>query len=203
MAAVSSLSAFRFQFPLSLKLLCITWVFMFAIELVGHILQSKGIRNHWLYNIFNPLFYILLALIYKRVIASSAVKRIIITFFIVFPLFIVINSLFIQGLGSLQTLTIVIGGSFVVLLSGVYFWQLYQSDSTEKISHDPFFWFSFGFVLYFGGTVPYLGMLNYLWKISQEFTRFYFVYFYNVFSIVLNVLVTIGFLCRRNYPKLP
>src|SRR5262245_1735965 len=115
LAAISSLSAFRFNFPLSLKLLCITWVFMFVIELAGHILQSKGIRNHWLYNIFNPLFYFLIALIYKRVIHSSAVKRIINAFFIVFPLFIIVNSLFIQGLGSLQTLTIVSGGSFVVL----------------------------------------------------------------------------------------
>jgi hypothetical protein len=175
---------------------------MLLTEIVGHFLQSRGIRNHWLYNLFNPCFYILLAIIYRRVIENPSAKKVIGFFYVVFPLFILANSFFIQGIDSLQTLTIVIGGSFIIVLSCTYFWQLYQSESTETISRDPFFWFSFGFILYFGGTLPYLGMLNYLWKLSEEFTRFYFVYFYNVFSIVLNLLVTIGFLCRRSYPKL-
>lgn len=202
-AAICSLRALRPGNPLSIKLLAFTWVIMFIVEFAGHILQAQGVRNHWLYNVFNPLFYLLIASIYKREIDNSTIDRIINIFFLIFPAFIIINSLFVQGMASLQTLTIVIGGSFVIFLSCVYFWQLYQSDSTETISKDPFFWFSFGFILYFGGTVPYLGMLNYLWKLSQEFTRFYFVYFYNGFSIALNVLIITGLLCRRrNYPKL-
>ncbi len=170
--------------------------------MAGHITGQMKIKNHNLYNVFTFFFYIALAFAFHHQLKSKVLHRFIKVFYICFTAFVIVNSVFIQGLTNYQTLSVVLGGSFIFFLAIAYFWQLYVSEETNKITHDPFFWFSFGLVDYLGGTIPFLGMLNYLWDNFKEFTKFYFIYVSNAFTILLNILVTIGFLCRRNYPKL-
>lgn len=174
---------------------------VFAVDIAGYITQLMDIRNHWLYNIRDPFLYLALTYIYQLQLRNKLIQKIIRVFYISFPIFVIINSHFIQGIVSLQTLTFVVGGSFITFLAGAYFWQLYVSEESEKITYDPFFWFSFGFLLYFGCTLPFLGMLNYLWELSQEFTIFYHTYISVAFSMLLNILIIVGFLCRTNYQK--
>lgn len=197
-AALISLRAFIYSFSAPLKVFSMVWIIVFTIEIAGHLMSGS---NHWLYNIFYPFLYLSLTYIYQQVLQSAFIQKLIQIFYISFVVFVVINSFLIQGITTLQTLTIAVGGSFITFLAGAYFRQLYKSEDSEKITKDPFFWFSFGFILYFGGTVPFLAMLNYLWQLSEEFTKFYFLYFSNAFSIFLNILISIGFLCRKNYLK--
>jgi hypothetical protein len=105
------------------------------------------------------------------------------------------------GISDLQTGVIVAGSVYMVFLAASYFRQLYHSEESEPITRDPWFWFSFGFLIHFGGTVPFLGMLNYLWRHYPEYTRFYYTYFSNTFTVLLNLLIIAGFLCRINYQK--
>ena len=98
-------------------------------------------------------------------------------------------------------MVIVGGGIFMIFLVAAYFRQLYLSEETESITRDPWFWFSFGFLIHFGGTVPFLGMLNFLWQHYKVFTSFYYIYFSNSFTLMLNLLIITGFLCRRNYQR--
>lgn len=175
---------------------------MFLVELAGHITGRMKINNHILYNAFNFFFYMALAFTFYYQLKNKILQRLIKIFYVCFTVFVIINSVFIQGIKTFQTLSAVIGGGFIFFMAITYFWQLYISEESERITHDPFFWFSFGLVAYLGGTIPFLGMLNYLWDNFKEFTKFYFIYVSNAFTILLNILVTIGFLCRRNYPKL-
>lgn len=200
-AAVISLRAFTHHFPIHFKILSVLWCLHFAVDLAGHITSMMHIYNHWLYNILNMFLYPTLMYVYQRQLQNACIRKLISVFYFGFIAFVIVNSLFIQGIASLQTLTIVVGGSLIIFLAGTYFWELYMSEATEKISKDPFFWFSFGFILYFGGTLPFLGMLNYLWERNEEFTTFYYKYISNAFAILLNVLIVIGFLCRKNYQR--
>ena len=75
------------------------------------------------------------------------------------------------------------------------------SPDNDKVTRDPFFWVSFALVVYFGCTVPFYGMFNYLETYHYEFTVFYHTYISNTFSIVLNVLIMTAFLCRKRFPK--
>jgi hypothetical protein len=184
------------------KLFAIVWTVTFLVELAGHITRQMAITNQSLYNGFNFFLYIGLAFSFKHQLKNPAISRLIEIYSICFVVFGIINTAFIQGWKNLQTLSIVLGGGFIFFLACAYFWQLYKSEETEKITHDPYFWFSFGLMAYLGGTIPFLGMLNYLWDNFKEFTQFYFLYVSNGFIIFLNILVTIGFLCRRNYPRL-
>jgi len=202
LAAAVSLLSFRYGYPAALKKLSVLWVINFGVDLAGHITRHYNIRNHWLYNMYFWIMYMTLAHLYDTQIQNKYVHRSIRWFIILFPLLVIAESI-AYGIKDLQSMVIVAGGVFMIFLAAAYFRQLYLSEDTAQITRDPWFWFSFGFLIHFGGTVPFLGMLNYLWENYKTFTRIYYLYFSNSFTILLNILLIVGYLCRRNYQKSP
>ena len=200
LAAATSLISFRYNYPPALRKLSVFWVFNFSMDLAGHITKNLGIKNHWIYNIYFWIMYLLLAYLYHEQIRSKFVQTCIRVFYVLFPLLVIIESI-ISGVTRLQTVMLVTGSLFMIFLAAFYFRQLYLSEENEMVNSDPWFWFSFGFILYFGCTVPFLGMFNYLWANYKEFTNFYYVFFCNSFAILLNILIIIGFLCRKSFQK--
>lgn len=199
--AIVSLVAFTRNYPLPYKQLCVLWLVNFSVDLTGHLIRWQGGVNHWLYNIYFWILFLALAYLYRGQIRNSIVHKTIRWFHILFPALIVTETL-LYGLDNLQPMMIVTGSVFMIFLGAAYFRQLYLSEETESITRDPWFWYSFGFFIHFGGTMPFLGMLNYLWALNPSFTNFYYLYFSNSFTILLNILIIAGFLCRKNNQKL-
>jgi hypothetical protein len=202
LAALLSIRVFPGESPRPLRMFAQLCIITFLVELTGHLIKGEQNANHWLYNIFHIFYYVYLASIFYQQLKSERIKLLISVFYIVFILFAIYNTLFLQDLFSLQTYPLVIGGAFSIFLSGAYFWELFISTDHESITRDPFFWFTFGLILYFGGTLPFLGMFNYMSDNFYDFTVFYYRYFSNAFSILLNILIMIGFLCRKSYQRL-
>lgn len=134
-------------------------------------------------------------------IDHSFIRKCVRAFAILFSIVIIFDTLFIEGFHQLQSLVIVIGGTAIIILAAAYLRQLYLSDSNERITRDPWFWFSIAFIVYFGASVPYLGMLNYLWKNYMDFAAVYYYYIYITFTLLMHSLIIIGFLCRTNFQK--
>jgi hypothetical protein len=198
-AAVSTRALFT-DAPPALKMFSRLCIITFCVELIGHLTKDET-ENYWLYNFFHFFYYTYLAHIFYNQLSSDRIKIFIPIFFVAFFAFALYNTLFGQGLYALQTYTMVIGGSFIFLLAGIYFWELIVSDG-ESITGDPFFWLSLGLIIYFGGTIPFLGMFNYLLENFYEFTVFYHRNISNAFSILLNILIVVAFLCKKGSPKL-
>ncbi len=200
-SAIISLRSFRNNFPADLKLLSLLWVVLFIIDVGGSILKIRNIHNLWVYNIFGWLFYLPLAALYYKKIDHSFIRKCIKVFAILFMMMIVADTLFIEGFWQLQSLVIVIGGTAIIILAATYLRQLYLSESNENITRDPWFWFSIAFIVYFGASVPYLGMLNYMWEHYTDFAAIYYFYIYITFTMVMHCLIITGFLCRTNFQK--
>ena len=199
-AAGVSLVSFVYHYPAPLKKLSLLWVLNFCVDIAGLITKNMGIKNHWLYNIYFWIMYLVLAYLYGTQIQSRKVQQSIRWFYGLFPALVIIQTIK-SGIQDLQPMVIVGGGIFMIFLVAAYFRQLYISEETESITRDPWFWFSFGFLIHFGGTVPFLGMLNFLWEHYKAFTSFYYIYVSNSFTVLLNLLIITGFLCRRNYQR--
>jgi len=199
-AAVVSLVSFVYYYPAPLKKLSLLWVLNFCVDIAGLVTLNMGLKNHWLYNIYFWIMYLVLAYLYGTQIQNKKVRQSIRWFYVLFPALVIVQTIK-SGIDDLQPMVIVGGGIFMIFLVAAYFRQLYLSEETEPITRDPWFWFSFGFLIHFGGTVPFLGMLNFLWQHYKTFTSFYYVYFSNSFTLMLNLLIITGFLCRRNYQR--
>ena len=194
----------------SLKLFSLACLLTVAAEGLGYYFRSKGqgaeepgsfATNHWVYNVYHYLYFMVVGRAYFNQLTGDLMRALIQLFRIGFTAFFLINSFLIQGIGTYQTLTVVVGGSFVMILSLAYFWELLVSLENEKLSRDPFFWISFGLILFYGGTIPFLGMLNFLSRRFYDFTVLYQLYIFNGFTIFLNTLIIIGFLCRKSFQK--
>jgi hypothetical protein len=200
-AALVSLFSFRHTHLSGLKRLSLLWILLFLIDVVGNYMREMNLTNHWLYNIYDWIYYMGLAFLYYHQLQSPLVKTIIKIFLIVFPVFIVIDTVFIESIYKLQGLVIVLGGNFVIFTAAAYLQQLYRSNDKERITRDPWFWFSVAFIIYFAATVPYLGMFNYILELYPDFAGMYYYYIYISFTLVLHLLMIKGFLCRLNYQK--
>jgi magnesium-transporting ATPase (P-type) len=196
-------AAFSFQkpWPSSFKWLAFSVVFMALIDTSGTILAAYNIKTHFLYNILYTVNFVLIANFYYSQLSYPIVKRIARAFIYIFPLFVLANGLFIQGFSTLHTYSYVVGGSFIVAMAVAYLWELYISEDTQNIFQNPAFWFSISWLLFFAVSVPYLGMLNYLWSKVQVFTTYYYYIVYIGASILYNLGLIIGFLCKKATTK--
>lgn len=181
-----------------LKMLAQLWIIVFTAEVMGRVvIYFEYDNNYPIYNLLQFILFFFLAIIYFEVLQNENVRNSIRIFFGVLLVFVLINSLFIQGIFNFQTLTRILGCIFILYLAGAYLWQLYISQDNDKITADPFFWLSFGLIFYYGGTTPFIGMLNYMNENFPDFTMFYRDYISNAFSIFLNILVTVAFYVGR------
>jgi len=195
LSGLAALWALRKPLPFAYRLFA--WmVVVLSLQLTAaYILAFNNIPNHALFNFFDPLEFFLVPLFFRFQLTSAWLKRVITGYLFIFPIFVLVNLLWIQDLQHLATNSYVAGAAFTLLLCVAYLWQLYNSEDTESIYIDPVFWISLGYVFYTAVSIPYLGMLNDLWNKHPQFTRqYYFIMYYGAI-IVNRIFLTIALLC--------
>jgi len=156
-----------------------------------------GIKNHFFFNIIYAVELIFLPIFFKNWLHLHVVKKIIPGFLFIFSVFVIVNTLWIQGFFTLQTYSFVFGGSFVLILSVAYLWELFTDEESQNIFRNPVFWFSLAYLIYFAVSVPYLGMLNYLLANYPSFATLYYELIFEGTICLYNILLTIGLLCMK------
>jgi hypothetical protein len=200
-ASIVALIVFRRWMPLHYKLLLV-FVFLYAfVDTAGAIIGRYFNNNHFLFNLVWGVQYMVIAYFYYHTLQSRTIRKIILVFFALFPIFFLINACWIQGFYKLQTYSIALGGSFMLLFVVAYIWQVYTSTETQSIFRDPVFWFSLAWLFYYGLTAPYLGMLNYLLNSYPKFAYGYYVWVIDFSDCLRNSLLIIGFLCKKTVSK--
>jgi hypothetical protein len=196
LCAVIAAFAYRRVLPAVFRQFIVFIILMAAAETIGNFLAFRNIHNHYYFNVFFALEFMMVPYFFYFQLTNQFLKKFILAYFVIFPLFFIVNFTWWQSFDSLLTYTFVLGGSFILVLSVTYIWQLYSSDETQNVFRDPVFWFSLGYLFYYTIAVPYLGQLNYLWKDDPSFTKKYYLIF-NIVIILHNILLSTGFLCAR------
>jgi hypothetical protein len=187
--------------PMNYRVFAWLIIFLVLMETAYNIVAFNHIKNHFLFNIAETIQFFGVGWFFYTVIQNPALRKSVWVFLWIFPFFALVNNVWIQGFYNLNTFTYIIGGGFIVLLCVAYLWQLYFSDDTQSIFRDPVFWITLAYLFYCAILVPYIGMLDYLWKKYPGFTRSYHLRVFYVGIIVHKLLLTAGFLCMRVSPK--
>jgi hypothetical protein len=202
LSAVTVLIVFRKSWPLPYKVLAFFILFYALLDTIGSVMAAfYKMNNLFYYNIVYDIQFFVLSYFLYHQLHSSLIKKLILGFFLVYPLFVLINTIWLQGFFTWQTYSFIPGGSFIILLSVAYLWQLYISDETQSIFRDPVFWFCLAWILYFGITVPYFGMLNYLLKNYPTLAYNYYLLVIDISDCLRSIFLTIGFLCTQAAKK--
>ncbi len=193
---------YRRSWFLSYRVLALFILFYILLDTAGSIMAAfYKMNNLFYYNIVYDIQVIIISYFFYHQLSSHFIKKVILCFLFTFLIFALINTIWLQGFFTWQTYSYVLGGSFIILLSVAYLWQLYISEETQSIFKDPVFWFSLAWILYFGITVPYFGMLNYLLKNFPSLALNYYLLVIDITDCLRNILLTIGFLCIRTAKK--
>ena len=193
---------YRNSWPLSFRILAFFILLYVVSDTTGSIMGVVyKMRNHFVYNFLYTIQFIVISIFFYYQANSSVIRKVILYFLFIFPLFVFVNAIWFQNFFTLQTFSYVFGGSFVILLSVSYLWQLYVSEETHSIFRDPVFWFSLAWLLNFAVTVPFFGMLNYLNSNFPDLALNYYLLVIDISDCLRSILLTIGFLCIRVMKK--
>jgi hypothetical protein len=188
--------------PFYMKIFLLFLAVTFAIESTMWVIAVYlHNRTTWLANIGLIIEFSFYGLFFYQVLRGVFIKNLIRVFLVTFPLFSIYNITLGQGLHVFNHHTFIFGGVMVVMLCVMYFYELMRSPSYVDIIREPVFWIATGVIFFYIGTLPYFGLINYLFKHFPEIAKSYFV-IVKVLNILLYILFTIAYLCRRGRQRL-
>lgn len=139
------------KMPAYAKCLLVYLVMSAIVNTTATILALNGIPNLWLLHIYTILESFLLLFYFKLIILNKSANSIIRVFIWAFPLFCVVNFLFLQSLYNFNTYTRPVEAIIFITLCAVYWWQENEEDSEKPWGNIPNNWIITGLMLYFAG----------------------------------------------------
>jgi hypothetical protein len=197
LTCLTAIFIYRKTLPVPYRRFALLIILLSILETIGNIIGFIYSNNHFFFNIIYAIELTLVPWFFKYWIQRLWIKKIIQWFILIFPLFVLVNTIWVQGFFTLQTYSFVLGGSFILLLSVAYLGELYANEESQNILRNPVFWFSLAFLIYFAVSVPYFGMLNYLVTNYLSFATLYYELIFEGTICLYNILLTIGLLCMK------
>jgi hypothetical protein len=157
------------------------------------------VPNLWLLHIYTTLESFLLLYYFKLIIINKKIRSVVGILLWAFPLFCIINFLFLQSINNFNTYTRPIEAIILITLCAVYWWQENETDSEKSWGDIPNNWFVTGIMLYFAGAFIMFLLANYL--ITQQAIRKaknIIMDTHASFVLIMYLLMAVGFLkCRK------
>ena len=172
-----------------------------TIEIIGWRIGAQGKNNTIYYNFFSIFSLIFYSYFIYHLLTSRTIKTIIIVAAIIWPVIALINLIFVQGLHQFNTMTYAISSMLIIIFCVCFFFELFKKSEALNLKRNPGFWFVTGLLFFNACTLPLLGLANYIYQFSPVLIN-NFATILTILNILLYVLFTIAFLCRKsNYPK--
>jgi hypothetical protein len=200
-AFLASLISFRKNFLRPLRFFSFILFFSFAIELTGFI-YSRILHRHnaHIYNLNFLVIFPFYAFFYSQFFPSHKMKRRILLLTSCYFLFALVNIIFIQGLNTWNSYSLIAGSLLNIYLSVSYFQNLLPNKELIKFQSDPVFWISVGVLIFYLVELPYISLLNYLNSNFLILSK-QLLMILKILNMLMYSLFTIAFLCRISLRK--
>lgn len=179
------------------------WFIPFLLLMVSIELTARYYRrvlhepNTWLYNISIPLEYIFYGFITGSLCLTASFKKLIFYSAFVLGLWALINLLFIQGFTTLNTHTLKLGCSLMILYSALGLVDLFKNDGHETLLTNPLFWICTGILFFNTGEFLYLFFFDVFLQNGWDKTAKLFGSINNKLIYVLYTCISIAVLCSK------
>jgi hypothetical protein len=139
-------------------------IFAITVQVFEEVLKHNQIHGHsFVFHIYQPVEYSLLALFYYSVLQNHFVKKMV----LLSVLFVLAFSIFYYSYGN----GVFFGGDFsdfcvsaflICIWVVVFFFELIRSDENFKLANYPAFWINAANLLFYGGCLLVMGAYYYL-----------------------------------------
>lgn len=177
-------------------------IFAITVQVSQEILKLKDVKGYdFVFHIYQPVEYSLLALFYYSLIRRPLVKKAILLSIPVMLLF----SIFYYSYGSgvffgADFLDFFVCAFFVCIWVVVFFLELLRSEENFNLVSYPAFWINAGNLLFYGGCLVVMGVYFYVQK-SDPGTVRQLLKVNHYLNLVLYFLYIVGFLQPIKWKK--
>jgi hypothetical protein len=187
--------------PLWYLLLLVFLAVTLVNEITCYFFKKEMVNTIANYNIYYYFRFPILGFIYFDAMKRNRISNYLSKVFIFISLFfLAINIYNYHTFYKLHTNYLLAGGLFIIIFSLVYLYNLIRSDLLTNPLITPFFWISIGFLFYFLGILPSLGVIKILAKKSMAIASQQLVISKSL-SIVLYSLISFGFYLQWKQTK--
>ncbi len=167
-------------------------------EFTGSYLSFIGKKNNFIYSFFTVVEFCFYMFLISLIINNPKAKKIIRVSAIFYCIISISNILFYQGIDTFHTITYCLGCLAIVAVCIYYFFELFRSPKSVKLSKDPAFWICSGLLFFYCCGFPLYAFINFWGQIRIVADGFDDLI--TILNIFLYSLFTIAFLCNRT-PK--
>ena len=184
------------------------WFIPFLLLMVSTDLTGRYIRrvlhqpNTWLYNISIPIEYIFYVFIIGNLCITRSFKKLIFYSTLLLGIWAVINISFIQGPAHLNTNTLKVGSTFMIIFSCLGLVDLFRNDEHKTLLVIPLFWICTGVLFFNAGEFTYLFFLDTFLQNGWDKTAKVFGSINNKLIFVLYTCISIAILCTKRSEKI-
>lgn len=173
------------------------------VESLGYYnILTKNKVAGWLFPLFLPVQYVLLAFYFRSIIQKKNVRNLIL---ISIPLLLtwnVFNTLYIQSLDWLNTNAILVACLLYCAWSSLYLLQLLESPSREVLWHSPNFWICTGTLFFYSSSFFIISFIHFIFVGNNTLASQVWL-LVRIFNIILYGLYVYGFICQTKRQKSP
>ena len=177
----------------ALRILLVFVVITGAFELLTAILSINGINNLLFFHAYVYFEFIAVASIFFFTYDSVFWRSVSVLFVVVFILFSLINSLFLEPIDMFNSYQRYAEGLLVIIMCAGYYISLLRRPIHRYLEKQPMFWLTSGWLIYFAGTL-------YLFLFSKELLAMNSYHFWQIHAILnigLNIIYTVSFVKER------
>ena len=167
-----------------------------ALTAFGTTMILKVENNLFIFHIFTPLDYSIIAFLYATVFESQKIKRAVIISIPLFTSVCITLALTIQPVTANNSVAVVIESALVIFWSVLFIHETIMDQKVDVLARYPMFWISVGFLFYFVGDHLIEGLLNVMMEQSMEVARAVYRLMY-VLRYCLMALLLVGCFCER------
>ncbi|HTB31892.1 MAG TPA: hypothetical protein VK808_07695 [Bacteroidia bacterium] len=188
--AFQSMSLLHKTFFFQLVAYILIFILAIVVKLIAYA-NNVPPYNQWVYNLYMPIETGILVWAGFEYFKNSGKRFLIYVGYLIF-LTIFISEICVKGIMILSNHGYVAEG---ILLLVIYLLLLYSqfTKSNNAWKRSPEIWISLGIVLYFGGSIPYLTLMNYLQESHSAINQFLFYFIIDGLANVRYLLLGLGF----------
>lgn len=198
LAFLSSLVSWRLGLPVHLKIFSCLLGLNFLVEFFAAVIApAYHLRpRSAVYNVFFLVQFWTYGYYYYRLIRVKLLRRLILFFLLLFPVFWAATVFFLLGFNRWDSYLLIVGSFFSIVLSLFYYYQLIIDQDLPPLRQLPEFWIATGMLLFYLGALPYFGTLNFLVNHNLLAGRGALVNTVRLLDILMYGAIAVGFACR-------
>ncbi len=209
LSAVVSVNSFRLKWSWGFRLfssLLLTTVFVEVFAISWKWGMYKGPfwdfspSNLWIYNAFLIPRHLCTVLFFFSVQNSSAIKKILLLSLPLFIIFSIVNYFFIQTPFSVNTYTVVLSNSIIIMTVLLFFKQVIDEERVINLVKASEIWIALGTLVYYTGTLPFFVLFNTIIE-SNSPLLMPLLYINDGLNVLMYSLYLTAFLCSPQTQK--